>query len=138
MLNEAKKWVAQLEEMLDNLSKCYNKTVDELDVEFENWYNDGGAQWDMAGRGPNAVEAFERDYRANRDDEAEQEAYDDIYKKMREFADCRDYTLSDGEIDDIIEACEAEGDSIFDCSDGMLREIVDDWVADHSCLGKYF
>lgn len=132
MLNEAKKWVAQLEEMLNNLSKCYNKTVDELDSEFENWYNDGGAQWDMAGGGPNAIEAFESEYRANKDDEAEQEAYNDIYKKMREFADRRDYTLSDDEIKTIIDQCEEEGDSIFDCSDGMLREIVEDWVADRT------
>lgn len=132
MLKEAKKWIQDLEETLDRLAKLYDKSVDELDAEFENWYNDGGAQWDMAGGGPNAVEAFESEYRANKDDEAEQKAYDEIYKKMREFADRRDYTLSDGEIDVIVEECEQEGDSIFDCSDGMLREIVEDWIADHS------
>lgn len=56
---------------------------------------------------------------------------EDIYKKMREHADRRDYTLSDKEIEIIINTCEEEGDSILDCSDGMLREIVGDWIADH-------
>lgn len=132
MLKEAKKWVQDLEETLNRLAKLYDKTVDELDFEFEEWYCDGGAQWDEAGGGPNAVEAFESHYRALVDDEKEQKAYDDIYKKMREFADRRDYTLSDEEIETIIDQCEEEGDSIFDCSDGMLREIVEDWIADHS------
>lgn len=131
MLKEAKKWVQDLEEMLDRLAKLYGKPVEEIDSEFEDWYNDGGAQWDMAGGGLNAVEAFEREYRAYRDDEAEQEAYDDIYQKMREYADRRDYELSDEEIETIINECAEEGDSIVDCSDGMLREIVEDWVADH-------
>lgn len=55
----------------------------------------------------------------------------EIYQKMRAYADRRDYDLSDEEILIIIEECEEEGDSIADCSDGALREIVEDWVADH-------
>lgn len=132
MLKEAKKWVQELEEMLNRLAKLYNKSVEELDEEFENWYDDGGAQCDTGAFSLVELEVFESHYRANKDDEAEQKAYGDIYKKMREFADRRDYTLSDEEIDAIIEECEQEGDSIFDCSDGMLREIVEDWIADHS------
>lgn len=69
MIEEAKKWVQDLEEMLNSLANLYGKSVEELDVEFEDWYNNGGAQWDMPGTEPNAVEAFEREYRANRDDE---------------------------------------------------------------------
>lgn len=138
MLKEAKKWVQDLETMLKDLSEEFGKSVEELDGEFENWYYDGGQQWDFPGSGPNAVEAFRREYSTRMEEEDEQKAYDDIYQKMREYADRRDYTLSDDEIETIIEQCEEEGDSISDCSDGALREIVEDWVADHSCLGKYF
>lgn len=142
MLNEAKKWVANLEKALTQLSEKYGESVEELDKKFDDFYYDGGSAYDEgAGPGPyqSSIDAFYADYEnQDEDEEDEQEAYDDIYQKMREFADRRDYTLSNGEIETIIEQCEQEGDSIFDCSDGMLREIVDDWVADHSCLGKYF
>ena len=137
MLKEAKKWVQDLEAMLNKLAKEFNKSVEELDAAFTDWYDNGGSEFDLGG-GPSSIEAFASAYRDDRDDETEQKAYDDVYKKMREFADRRDYTLSDGEIESIIEQCEEEGDSILDCTDGMLREIVEDWVADHSCLGKYF
>ena len=131
MLKEAKKWVAQLEETLTKLSQEFNKSIEELDAEFENWYNDGGAQWDMAGSGPNAVEAFASEYRSDRKEEAESEAYDEVYKKMRAFAADRGYDLEDGEIESIIEEAEEDGDSVLDCADGALRELVEDWVADH-------
>lgn len=131
MLKEAKKWVQTLEETLTKLSQEFNKSVEELDAEFEDWYNDGGAQWDMAGGGPNAVEAFASVYRADRKEEAEGEAYDEVYKKMRAFAADRGYDLEDGEIESIIEEAEEDGDSVLDCADGALRELVEDWVADH-------
>lgn len=70
---------------------------------------------------------WERLHRRIKDPRKEVE---EIYKKMREFADQRGYTLTDSEIGTIIVECE-EGDSILDCSDGMLREIVEDWIADH-------
>jgi Ca2+-binding EF-hand superfamily protein len=55
----------------------------------------------------------------------------EIYQKMREYADNRDYDLSDEEILIIIEEAEEDGDSVLDCADGALRELVEDWVADH-------
>lgn len=63
--------------------------------------------------------------------EAEQKAYEEVYKKMRAFAADRGYDLEDGEIDDIIEGAEEDGDSVLDCADGALRELVEDWVTDH-------
>ena len=59
------------------------------------------------------------------------EAYDEVYKKMRAFAADRGYDLEDGEIESIIEEAEEDGDSVLDCADGALRELVEDWVADH-------
>ncbi len=141
MLKEAKEWVAKLEKTLKELSEAYGESIEALDAKFEEFYDNGGSDYDCGnGCGPykSSIDAFYADYENNADDEAEQKAYDDIYQKMREFADRRDYTLSDEEIETIIEQCEEEGDSISDCTDGMLREIVEDWVADHSCLGKYF
>lgn len=63
--------------------------------------------------------------------EAEQKAYEEVYQKMRAFAADRGYDLEDGEIESIIEAAEEDGDSVLDCADGSLRELVEDWVADH-------
>lgn len=68
---------------------------------------------------------------ADRKEEAESEAYDDVYKKMRALAAGRGYDLEDGEIESIIEEAEEDGDSVLDCADGALRELVEDWVADH-------
>lgn len=70
MLKEAKKWVQELETMLKDLSEEFGKSVEELDAEFENWYYDGGQQWDFDGRGPytSSVEAFRADYE-NREEE---------------------------------------------------------------------
>lgn len=133
MLKEAKKWVQDLEATLTELAKEFNKPIEELDAQFEEWYDNGGSDFDLGGPYP-SPEAFAKEYRADRQDQAESEAYEEVYKKMREYADNRDYELSDDEIDAIIEEAEEEGDSIFDCSDGALREIVEDWVADHSCL----
>lgn len=131
MLKEAKKWVQDLETTLAELAKEFNKSVEELDAQFEEWYNDGGAQWDMPGSGPSAIEAFAKEYRYDRKEEAESEAYDEVYKKMRAFAADRGYDLEDGEIESIIEEAEEDGDSVLDCADGALRELVEDWVADH-------
>ena len=50
---------------------------------------------------------------------------------MRAFAVDRGYDLEDGEIESIIEEAEEDGDSVLDCTDGALRELVEDWVADH-------
>ena len=91
MLNEAKKWVQDLEAMLNRLAEEYDKPIEEIDDQFDNWYNDGGAQWDMAGGGPNAVEAFEKEYRADKDDEGEELEPEetDWYEKEREYANSR-------------------------------------------------
>ena len=137
MLKEAKKWVQDLEAMLNELAKEFNKSVEELDAAFTDWYDNGGSGFDLGGP-YSSPEAFAKEYRCDRKEEAEGEAYEEVYKKMREFADRRDYTLSDAEIESIIEEAEEDGDSVLDCADGALRELVEDWVADHSCLGKYF
>lgn len=63
--------------------------------------------------------------------EAEQKAYEEVYQKMRTYAARRGYDLQDGEIESIIEGAEEDGDGVLDCSDGALRELVEDWVADH-------
>jgi hypothetical protein len=130
MLKEAKKWVQTLEETLTNLSKEFNKSVEELDNAFTEWYDNGGRDFDLGGP-YSSPEAFAKEYRADHKEEAESEAYDDVYKKMRAFAADRGYDLEDGEIEDIIEEAEEDGDSVLDCADGALRELVEDWVADH-------
>ena len=129
MLNEAKKWVQDLEEMLTSLAKEFNKSVEELDDAFTDWYDNGGIDFDLDGE--SSIEVFAKDYRNDREEEAESEAYDEAYKKMRAFAADRGYDLEDGEIDRIIEDAEEDGDSVLDCADGALRELVEDWVADH-------
>ena len=63
--------------------------------------------------------------------ECEQKAYEEVYQKMRTYAARRGYDLQDWEIDRIIEGAEEDGDSVLDCADGALRELVEDWVADH-------
>lgn len=130
MLKEAKKWVQTLEETLTNLSKEFNKSVEELDDAFTEWYDNGGSDFDLGGP-YSSPEAFAKEYRADHKEEAESEAYDEVYKKMRAFAADRGYDLEDGEIEDIIEEAEEDGDSVLDCADGALRELVEDWVADH-------
>ena len=130
MLKEAKKWVQTLEETLTELSLEFNKSVEELDDAFTDWYDNGGSDFDLGGP-MSSPEAFASEYRADRKEEAESEAYDEVYKKMRAFAADRGYDLEDGEIDDIIEGAEEDGDSVLDCADGALRELVEDWVADH-------
>ena len=130
MLKEAKKWVQMLEETLTELAKEFNKTIEELDDAFTEWYDNGGSDFDLGGP-VSSPEAFAKEYRADRKEEAESEAYDEVYKKMRAFAADRGYELEDGEIESIIEAAEEDGDSVLDCADGALRELVEDWVADH-------
>ena len=130
MLKEAKKWVQLLEETLTELAKEFNKTIEELDDAFTEWYDNGGSDFDLGGP-MSSPEAFASEYRADRKEEAESEAYDEVYKKMRAFAADRGYDLEDGEIESIIEAAEEDGDSVLDCADGALRELVEDWVADH-------
>ena len=129
MLNEAKKWVQDLEEILTGLAKEFNKSVEELDDVFTEWYDNGGSDFDMGGE--SSIEVFAEDYRNDREEEAESDAYEEVYKKMRAFAADRGYDLEDGEIDRIIEDAEEDGDSVLDCSDGALRELTEDWVADH-------
>lgn len=130
MLKEAKKWVQALEVMLNRLSQEFGKSVEELDAKFEDWYDNGGSDFDLGGP-MSSIEAFEKDYRYNQEEEAESEAYEEVYKKMRAFAANRGYDLEDGEIEDIIEEALEDGDSVLDCADGALRELVEDWVADH-------
>lgn len=130
MLKEAKKWVQTLEDTLTQLSKEFNKSIEELDDAFTEWYDNGGSDFDLGGP-MSSPEAFASEYRSDRKEEAESDAYDEVYKKMRAFAADRGYDLEDGEIDDIIEGAEEDGDSVLDCADGALRELVEDWVADH-------
>ena len=129
MLKEAKKWVQDLEEMLTGLAKEFNKSVEELDDAFTDWYDNGGIDFDLDGE--SSIEAFAEDYRNDREEEDESDAYEEVYKKMRAFAADRGYDLEDEEIDDIIEGAEEDGDCVLDCSDGALRELAEDWVADH-------
>lgn len=136
MLKEAKGWVQDLETMLKDLSEESDKPVEELDAEFENWYYDGGQQWDFPGSGPNAVEAFRREYSTRKKEEAKSEAYKEVYKKMRSYAYLRDYELTDEEIEAIIDECEEDGDNVLGYPDGRLREIVEDWVADHQIYSQ--
>lgn len=133
MLKEAKKWVQELEKTLTELSEEYGKSIEELDAEFEDFYDNGGDEYDCGSGGPypNSIEAFRADYENREEEEDEQEAYDEVYKKMRAFAADRGYDLEDGEIESIIEEAEEDGDSVLDCADEALRELVEDWVADH-------
>lgn len=130
MLKEAKKWVQTLETTLTELAEEFNKPIEELDAQFEEWYDNGGSDFDLGGP-YTSPEAFAREYRADRQENAESEAYEEVYKKMRAFAADRGYDLEDGEIESIIEEAEEDGDSVLDCADGALRELTEDWVADH-------
>lgn len=62
MLKEAKKWVQDLEAMLNRLSQEFNKSVEELDAAFTEWYDNGGSDFDLGGP-YTSVEAFEKEYR---------------------------------------------------------------------------
>ena len=134
MLNEAKKWVQDLESMLNRLSQEFNKSVEELDAAFTEWYDNGGSDFDLGGP-YTSVEAFEKEYRCDRKEEAEgetyDEGYDEVYEKMRTYAARRGYDLQDWEIERIIEQAEEDNDRVLDCTDGALRELAEDWVADH-------
>lgn len=130
MLKEAKKWVRTLEATLTELAKEFNKSVEELDDAFTEWYDNGGSDFDLGGP-YSSPEAFAKEYRADRKEEAESEAYEEVYKKMRTYAARRGYDIQDWELDRIVEGAEEEGDSVLDCADGALRELVEDWVADH-------
>ena len=130
MLKEAKKWVQDLEAMLNRLSQEFNKSVEELDAAFTEWYDNGGSDFDIGGP-YSSPEAFEKEYRYDREEEANGEAYEEAYKKMRTYAARRGYDIQDWELDRIVEGAEEDGDSVLDCADGALRELVEDWVADH-------
>ena len=129
MLNEAKKWVQDLEEMLTSLAKEFNKSVEELDDAFTDWYDNGGIDFDLDGE--SSIEVFAENYRNDREEEAESDAYEEVYQKMRTYAARRGYDLQDWEIDRIIDEAEEDGDSVLDCSDEALRELAEDWIADH-------
>lgn len=129
MLNEAKKWVQDLEEMLTSLAKEFNKSVEELDNAFTDWYDNGGIDFDLDGE--SSIEVFAEDYRNDREEEAESDAYEEVYQKMRTYAARRGYDLQDWEIDRIVEGAEEDGDCVLDCSDEALRELTEDWIADH-------
>lgn len=124
MLKEAKKWVQTLEDTLTELAKQFNKTIEELDDAFTEWYDNGGSDFDLGGS-YTSPEAFAREYRA------ESEAYEEVYKKLRAFAADIGYELEYGEIESIIKEAEEDGDGVLDCSDEGLRELVEDWVADY-------
>ena len=46
MLKEAKKWVQELEEMLNRMAAKHSKTVEEMDKAFEDFCYDGCYGWD--------------------------------------------------------------------------------------------
>lgn len=73
MLKEAKKWVQQLETTINELAQEFNEEPEAIDEAFENWYYDGGEQWDFDGPGPNSVEAFAKQYREARADVEDEE-----------------------------------------------------------------
>ena len=123
MLKEAKKFVQDLEEMLNRLSREFNKSIEELDGAFTDWCDNGGQY--------SSLDAFERSYRYDQEEEAGEKAYEKVYQKMRMFAANRGYDLQDWEIERIIDGAEADGDDVLDCADGALRELTEDWVADH-------
>lgn len=130
MLKEAKKWVQTLEATLTELSKEFSKPVEELDAAFTEWYDNGGSDFDLGGP-YTSPEAFAKEYRYDRKEEVEGEAYEVVYQKMRTYAARRGYDLQDWEIERIIERAEEDGDSILECSDESLRESLEDWIADH-------
>lgn len=63
--------------------------------------------------------------------EVEQKAYEEVYQKMRTYAARQGYDLQDWEIDRIIEGAEEDGDCVLECADEALRELTEDWIADH-------
>lgn len=130
MLKEAKKWVQTLEATLTELAKDFNKPIEEIDDAFTEWYDNGGKDFDLGGP-YTSPEAFAKEYRADRKEEAESEAYEEVYKKIRTFAARRGYDIQDWEIDRIVEGAEEDGDSVLDCADEALRELAEDWIADH-------
>lgn len=71
-----------------------------------------------------------KELRANRAETEEE--LEVIYDKMREFATRRGYILTRQEFREIRQQCEDEGDRLIDCPEGLLRELAEDWVADHS------
>lgn len=71
-----------------------------------------------------------KELRANRAETEEE--LEVIYDKMREFATRRGYILTRQEFREIRQQCEDEGDRLIGCPEGLLRELAEDWVADHS------
>lgn len=129
MLNEAKKWVQDLEETLTSLAKEFNKSVEELDDAFTDWYDNGGIDFDLSGE--SSIEVFAGDYRNDREEEAESDAYEEVYNKIRAYAACKGYDMQDREIDCIVEDVEADDGCVLECSDEALIELAEDWVAHH-------
>lgn len=62
MLKEAKQWVADLEKTLNDMAEEYGKTVEEMDKVFEDFYENGGSEYDY-GPGPSTFEAFRTSYK---------------------------------------------------------------------------
>lgn len=59
-------------------------------------------------------------------EEVESAAYEEVYDRIRMFAEHLSYDLLNREIQYIIESAEVEGDCVLDCSDDVLREITED------------
>ena len=76
MLKEAKKWVQELEEMLNRMAAKHGKTVEEMDKAFEDFYYDGGSEYDLGG-GPSSIEAFVSSYELALEDEDDDEDDDE-------------------------------------------------------------
>lgn len=70
-----------------------------------------------------------KELRANRAETEEE--LEVIYDNMRELATQRGYILTRQEFREIRQQCEDEGDRLSDCSEGLLREIIESWVAAH-------
>ena len=125
-------WARQFVNLVANLVK-EDVTEEDIEAGFEQFLLDAGfpIEFNDTKELDEFQKYFTEEYLPNLTDEKPKPKTDEVYKKMRAFAADRGYDLEYGEIESIIEAAEEDGDSVLDCADGALRELVEDWVADH-------
>ena len=129
-------WARQFVNLVANLVE-EGVTEEDIDAGFEQFLLDAGMPIEF--NDTSEIDEFQKYFteeylpecEEDGEEEADSEDYNEVYEKMRAFAADRGYDLEDGEIESIIEAAEEDGDSVLDCADGALRELVEDWVADH-------
>lgn len=79
MLKEAKAWVKELEDTLTELSQQFGETIEDLDKKFEDYYDNGGEEYDYGcGPGPyqNSIQAFRANYENDQYEEEDDYAED--------------------------------------------------------------